>query len=129
MVDDGQTIALGGLIDEVQRDSEQRVPLLGDLPLLGALFRYNKSEKIKTNLMVFLRPTIIRDANLAVSVAGGKYNYMRNQQLQSREQRRSLLPREVTPVLPEWQQRVKPAPTPKQEQPASDDGDYYWGNH
>ena len=114
LVDDGQTIVLGGLIDESLREGEERVPLLGSLPVLGALFRYNTANKVKTNLMVFLQPTILRDARQAATVAGGKYHYMRGQQLQSREQKRSLVPKEEIPVMPEWHN-----PEPKSANPAA----------
>lgn len=61
MVDDGQVLVLGGLIEDVLREKEERVPLLGDIPILGWLFRYNSVTKVKTNLMVFLHPTILKD--------------------------------------------------------------------
>ena len=71
IVDDGQMIVLGGLIKEDFQEQEQRVPLLGDIPLLGYFFRYNTTTKIKTNLMVFLQPTILKDAALTSSHTGG----------------------------------------------------------
>lgn len=100
MVDDGQTIVLGGLMDESLKESEQRVPLLGDLPVLGGLFRYDSTEKVKTNLMVFLKPTIVRNADQASSLAGGKYRYMRAQQLKPPAPSGRILPRDTAPVLP-----------------------------
>jgi general secretion pathway protein D len=62
IVDDGQILVLGGLLEDVLRESEQRVPVLGSIPLLGALFRAQKTAKVKTNLLVFIRPKILRDA-------------------------------------------------------------------
>jgi general secretion pathway protein D len=103
MVDDGETIVLGGLIDEALTDSEQRVPLVGDIPVLGQLFRYDRTEKTKTNLMIFLRPTIVRDSLKAGNMAGEKYSYIRAQQLAARERPRGLLPAQASPLLPEWQ--------------------------
>lgn len=100
MVDDGETIVLGGLIDEQLRESVQKVPLLGDIPLLGALFRYNKSQKVKTNLMVFLRPTIIRDASHNSTMVSEKYNYMRAEQLKVRDSGVALMSPGAVPVLP-----------------------------
>jgi general secretion pathway protein D len=100
LVDDGEMIVLGGLIDETLRDNEQRVPVLGDIPGLGQLFRYNRSQKIKTNLMVFLRPTIVHDSTEVASIVDGKYSYMRNEQLRSGERGQEVFNREGVPVLP-----------------------------
>ena len=61
IVEDGEILVLGGLLEDVLRESDQRVPILGDIPLLGNLFRSRKTEKVKTNLMIFIRPTILRD--------------------------------------------------------------------
>jgi len=82
MVDDGQIVVLGGLITNDENQSVQKVPLLGDIPVLGALFRYKRNNTDKTNLMVFLRPQILRDAAVAAAVTGDKYNYMRAKQLE-----------------------------------------------
>ncbi len=75
-VDDGQIIALGGLIDENERRTLEKVPLLGDIPLLGNFFRSRSNNRNKTNLMVFLRPTIVRSAADAARLAGERYDYM-----------------------------------------------------
>ncbi|MEJ2576424.1 MAG: type II secretion system secretin GspD [Gammaproteobacteria bacterium] len=101
LVDDGQMIVLAGLIDEALRDSEQKVPLLGDIPGLGQLFRYNKAETVKTNLMVFLRPTIVHNAGDIASIVDGKYSYMRNQQLQAGRRGNEQFNRDSVPVLPD----------------------------
>ena len=79
-VDDGQIIALGGLIDENERRAIEKVPLLGDIPLLGNLFRSKSRNRTKTNLMVFIRPTIIRSAEDAQRVAGERYQYINAEQ-------------------------------------------------
>ena len=63
LVDDGETIVIGGLIDHQKSESQSKVPLLGDIPLLGRLFRYDKEDNTKRNLMLFRRPTIMRDAD------------------------------------------------------------------
>ncbi|WP_426166435.1 type II secretion system secretin GspD [Sandarakinorhabdus sp. DWP1-3-1] len=76
-VDDGQIIALGGLIDENERRTIEKVPLLGDIPGLGVLFRSKSRNKTKTNLMVFIRPTIVRTASDAQRLAAERYEYMR----------------------------------------------------
>jgi len=79
-VDDGQIIALGGLIDENERRAVEKVPLLGDIPFLGNLFRSKSRNRTKTNLMVFIRPTIIRNAEDAARIAGDRYQYVRAEQ-------------------------------------------------
>ncbi len=76
-VDDGQIIALGGLIDENERRTIEKVPLLGDIPGLGALFTSRSRSKTKTNLMVFIRPTIVRSAADAQKLAAERYDYVR----------------------------------------------------
>jgi len=80
-VDDGQIIALGGLIDENERRTIEKVPLLGDIPGLGVLFRSKSRSRTKTNLMVFIRPTIVRSAADAQALAADRYDYMRAAEL------------------------------------------------
>jgi general secretion pathway protein D len=77
LVDDGGILILGGLIQEEVSDTESKVPLLGDIPLLGALFRTESTNRTKANLMVFLRPTILRDNKDAAMVTNEKYNHLR----------------------------------------------------
>ena len=77
-VDDGQIIALGGLIDDNERRTIEKVPLLGDLPGIGALFRSKSRNRTKTNLMIFIRPTIVKSASDAQRLAAERYNYMRD---------------------------------------------------
>jgi general secretion pathway protein D len=77
-VDDGQIIALGGLIDENERRTIEKVPLLGDIPGLGELFTSRSRSKTKTNLMVFIRPTIVRSAADAQKLAAERYAYVRD---------------------------------------------------
>jgi general secretion pathway protein D len=77
LVDDGQIIVLGGLLEEVTDDSIMSVPLLGDIPVLGNLFKYQKRGRSKTNLMVFLRPHIVRSAQDGAGLTLDRYNYMR----------------------------------------------------
>lgn len=76
-VDDGEIIALGGLIDENERRTIQKVPLLGDIPVLGELFTSRSRSRQKTNLMIFIRPTIVRSAADAQGIAARRYNYAR----------------------------------------------------
>ncbi|CAM3438377.1 type II secretion system secretin GspD [Parendozoicomonas haliclonae] len=101
MVGSGDTIILGGLIDEDVQQSESKVPLLGDIPFIGALFRSTSSSTVKRNLMVFLRPTIVRDDSLLTDISGQKYSLMRARQLEERANGVRLMPNAITPVLPE----------------------------
>ncbi|MGI9202101.1 MAG: type II secretion system secretin GspD [Woeseiaceae bacterium] len=78
IVDDGQILVLGGLLEDVMRESEQRVPFLGSIPGLGALFRSRKTDLVKTNLLVFIRPKILRDASQTSLETNAKYNYIRD---------------------------------------------------
>jgi len=77
VVDDGHTIVLGGLIEDTRNDTESRVPLLADLPLIGGLFRFRETTKKRTNLMVFLRPVIIYGPNDAYATTSDRYHYLR----------------------------------------------------
>ncbi len=79
-VDDGQIIALGGLLDDNERRTLEKIPLLGDIPGLGQLFRSRSKTRSKTNLMVFIRPTILRSESEARALAERRYNYVRAQQ-------------------------------------------------
>lgn len=101
MVEDGGVVVLGGLIEETLRESEQRVPVLGDIPILGLLFRYNKTTKVKTNLMVFIHPQIMKDDAMLNSLTNEKYNFIRAKQLAVRERGVRLLDDEESPLLPE----------------------------
>lgn len=79
-VDDGDILAIGGLIDDNERRTIEKVPLLGDVPVLGNLFKSRSRTKEKTNLMVFIRPTIIRDREDARALTARRYGYIRGQQ-------------------------------------------------
>ncbi len=79
-VDDGQIIALGGLLDDNERRTIERIPLLSDIPAIGELFKSRARTRAKTNLMVFIRPTILRSAEDAQRLAERRYNYIRSQQ-------------------------------------------------
>ena len=80
VVDDGEIAVIGGLLDENERRTLEKVPLLGDLPLIGNLFRSRGRERNKTNLMIFIRPTIIRSTADARAIAARRYDYIRDQQ-------------------------------------------------
>ncbi|MGL6260641.1 type II secretion system secretin GspD [Vibrio sp. WXL210] len=110
MVEDGQMIVLGGLIDERALESESKVPLLGDIPFLGQLFKSTSTQTEKRNLMVFIKPTIIRDGMSADGITQRKYNYIRAEQLLKAEQGLKLMDDENVPVLPEYGKSVEFAP-------------------
>lgn len=102
IVDDGGTIVLGGLIDEDVQESVSKVPLLGDIPILGHLFKSTSTSKRKRNLMVFLKPTIVRDGVRMNEISHRKYNYIRAQQLKRHSEGVSLMPSQEQPSMPEW---------------------------
>src|SRR5690606_5445931 len=77
LVDDGQIVVLGGLIEERVEGGEDKVPGLGDVPVVGQLFRYDTRRRVKTNLLVFLRPVVVRDGEAAYGVTADRYEYMR----------------------------------------------------
>jgi general secretion pathway protein D len=100
LVDDGQIIVLGGLIEDTLSDSVEKVPGLGDVPILGYLFRYQSKRRTKTNLMVFLRPTVIRSDEQSVAVASDRYDYIRGAQQLVQPYPNALLPTDEVPRLP-----------------------------
>ncbi|WP_299810885.1 type II secretion system secretin GspD [uncultured Shewanella sp.] len=104
MADSGQIVVLGGLIKEEVQESVQKVPFLGDIPIIGHLFKSSSSGKKKTNLMVFIKPTIIRDGITMEGIAGRKYNYFRALQLEQQERGVNLMPNTQVPILEEWNQ-------------------------
>ncbi len=91
MVDDGEIIVLGGLIEDDEQVSVDKVPFLGDIPVLGRAFRSDRRSKEKTNLMVFIRPTIMRNADDVRSLTGEKYDMMRAQQMMKSQAGRSSM--------------------------------------
>jgi general secretion pathway protein D len=100
IVDDGDILVLGGLIEDALRESEQQVPFLGSIPVLGGLFRSQKTEKIKTNLMIFIRPTILRDAATTSFETNAKYNMIREIQQGGQDESIQLMPGRSRPMLP-----------------------------
>jgi len=108
MVEDGGIIVLGGLISDEVRESKSQVPFLGAIPLIGELFKTRSVDKVKTNLMVFIRPRILRDGTDAAIESNAKYNYVRKQQLDRNDGRVPLMPGERQPTLPSLEQLVPP---------------------
>lgn len=99
-VDDGKIVVLGGLIDNNHTQSIRKVPVLGDIPGLGALFRSTRSDVTKRNLMVFLHPVIVRDPSTGARIANSKYNYIRAEQINKAAEGVALQPNVASPVLP-----------------------------
>lgn len=102
LIDDGDVIVLGGLIDDDVQESAAKVPLLGDLPLIGRLFRSDKTKRLKRNLMVFMRPTIIRDGRTLSDISHEKYHYIQRRQQVRSEDGLKLFPDQQSPALPHW---------------------------
>jgi general secretion pathway protein D len=101
MVEDGQVVVLGGLLDKQVRTSVQKVPLLGDIPLLGNLFKARKSDVNKTNLMVFIHPVILRNGAVSSYYTNSKYQFMRKMQQSVNKGKVSLMPGQSQPALPD----------------------------
>ena len=101
LVKEDAVLVLGGLISDNAQDNVQKVPGLGDIPLVGNLFRYRSNDHQKQNLMVFLHPRILRDAATEAVVSSEKYNYIRTEQLQMRDNHEVVTPRADMPMMPE----------------------------
>lgn len=100
LLDDGQIMVLGGLLEDSVSTTTDAVPLLGSLPVLGALFRYDSRQRVKTNLMVFLRPYVVRDAQAGAGLTQDRYNFMRRTQAAVQPGRHWALPDMNAPILP-----------------------------
>lgn len=114
LVKSGETVVLGGLMDEKTSESVSKVPLLGDIPVLGYLFRSTSSSTSKRNLMVFIRPTILRDANVYSGISNNKYSLFRAEQLEAAAQD-AYLTSPKRQVLPEYGQDVMVSPEVKKQ--------------
>ncbi len=122
LVDDGGILVLGGLIQETANDTVTKVPLLGDIPLLGKLFTSEDTTKEKQNLMVFLRPSILRDYKDAALVTNQKYDYIRQMQLSKKyDSGYGLLNKRpaVMPPYPKRTQLDERKPLGETQQPAA----------
>ena len=101
LADDGQIIVLGGLIKDDSSGTEERVPGLGSIPVLGNLFKYQSRKRTKTNLMVFLRPVIVRSKEDSNSIALNRYDYMRSSGIDAQPRDATGLAKDLgAPVLP-----------------------------
>jgi general secretion pathway protein D len=100
LVDDGQIVVLGGLIQDSFTDNSNKIPYAGDIPVAGALFRYDTRQRTKTNLMVFLKPTIVRSGAATNSVTADRYDYILGEQQHLKPEDRPLWPQPEVPLLP-----------------------------
>ena len=101
LVNDGQIIVLGGLIQDSVSDSKSKVPFLGDVPWLGSLFRYESRKHTKTDLMVFLRPYILRTEQDSQGLTQSRYEYLRGAEQKSQMSASPLLPNMPAPSVPQ----------------------------
>ena len=108
IVEDGGILVLGGLIEDTLRESDQRVPVLGRIPVLGALYRTRTTNKVNTNLMVFILPKILLDPSQIAIETNSKYNSIRDVQLGTSGRRIPLMRRDDRPVIPELDYDTKP---------------------
>lgn len=109
LVKSGETVVLGGLMDEKTQEKVSKVPLLGDIPVLGYLFRSTSNTTSKRNLMVFIRPTILRDSDVYSGISGNKYSQFRSEQLDAAAQE-GYLTSPKRQVLPQYGQDVTVSP-------------------
>lgn len=100
LVDDGQIVVIGGLIQDTVSDGMQKVPLLSSIPVLGGLFNYKTRARSKTNLMIFLRPTLVRDSQRADAFTGERYDYIIGEQKKVKLAHDLILPDMESPILP-----------------------------
>lgn len=110
MIDDGQTIVLGGLIKDEFRDTVRKVPLLGSIPILGRLFSFTKTQKVKSNLMVFIRPVILEGGASSDHFTSQKYSLIRARQLEAKIGKRGLI-RDSAAELPNIEVLFAPVPS------------------
>ncbi len=117
VVDDGNTIVLGGLIQNTLNQTTQAVPFLGAIPFLGALFRFRSEERKRTNLMIFLRPVIIRSPEDSYRVTQDRYDYLRGYTRGEGPEREDIYDRmEPAPPVPP---REPPSRAPAQDSPSA----------
>ncbi|MFP5465761.1 MAG: type II secretion system protein GspD, partial [Gammaproteobacteria bacterium] len=101
LVDDGAIVVLGGLLQDEYAGSQEKVPGLGDVPLFGNLFKSENRSRRKTNLMVFLRPVVLRDARETTHLSLDRYELMRGAQQRAQPADSALVPVNEAPVMPD----------------------------
>jgi general secretion pathway protein D len=112
VVDDGSILVLGGLIEERYSENKSQVPFLGDLPVVGWLFRSQSRTKTRTNLMVFLRPVVMRDSDMASRISLDRYDLIRARQKDAQPPYSPVLPINDSPILPPQRAPEPPAIEP-----------------
>jgi general secretion pathway protein D len=115
-VEDGLIVALGGLLEDRFDNSTEQVPGLGSIPVLGHLFKYSTQRQVKTNLMVFLRPVILRDTRAADAISVDRYQYLIGEQARTQPASESALPDVQVPRLPGLKPRASVPSTPSEKQ-------------
>jgi general secretion pathway protein D len=110
LANDNDIVVLGGLVRDEVTDQTQGVPVLSDIPLLGRLFRNDSVSVTKSNLLVFIRPTIIRDDEDLAGATAEKYRYIREEQIERRERGLMFLDDGNLPVLPTWEEQIQQLP-------------------
>ncbi len=108
IVDDEQILVLGGLLEDTLIESNQAVPVLGRMPILGNLFRSRRTETVKTNLMIFIRPKILRDSVSTAIETNQKYDLIRQIQQGTQNEDPALIPGAERPVLPPLEEMPQP---------------------
>jgi general secretion pathway protein D len=104
---DARTVVLGGLIKEDMQDGTQKVPFLGDIPWLGRLFRSDSVSYTQSNLLIFIKPTIIREDEQLSGASAEKYRYIRAQQQMRLDAGIEFMEEQDIPILPEWTEQIK----------------------
>jgi general secretion pathway protein D len=100
VIDDQQIVVLGGLIQDTFNDGTEKLPYAGDIPVFGSLFRYDTRQRTKTNLMIFLKPTIVRSTNEGREITSERYDYLRGEQSNIAPGERWFWKDPTQPVLP-----------------------------
>jgi len=120
LASDGDVVVLGGLVKEDVQDSQQGVPILQDIPLLGRLFRNDIVSVTKSNLLVFIRPTIVRDQSALRGATAEKYRYIQEQQMERRARGLMFLDDGNLPLLPDWETQIQQLPeVPDEDSPST----------
>lgn len=107
LVDNGQVVVLGGLIEDDVTEAVSKVPLLGDIPVLGKLFRSTRNDVTKRHLLIFIKPTIVRDKRAMDHATAQKYKVIRERQLKEIEAGIDLNNDTTLPLLPEWREQLE----------------------
>lgn len=123
LASDGDVVVLGGLVKDDVQDSQQGVPILQDIPLLGRLFRNDVVSVTKSNLLVFIRPTIVRDQKALRGATAEKYRYIQEQQMERRARGLMFLDDGNLPLLPTWEEQIQQLPEVPEETPAAAAGE------